>query len=193
MAGRFPVRRGGTGSVRHSVSAVWALLLASAMALAPGGCSENVKKPAAVITMEKGGEFRIEFYAEDAPKTVENFVTLAKKGFYNGLTFHRVHPNVSSTAAIRRATAPAAPATPSRPSSTSRSTCGARWPWRAAMSPDSAGSQFYIMLGGRRIWTASTPCSAGSRRAWRSSTRSAGRQDEDGEDRRGGAVVPGTE
>ncbi len=49
-------------------------------------------KQTAVITMEKGGEIRIEFFPEDAPKTVENFVTLAKKGFYDGLTFHRVEP-----------------------------------------------------------------------------------------------------
>src|SRR2546430_319006 len=48
---------------------------------------------AAVITLEKGGEIRIEFFPENAPKTVANFVTLAKRGFYNGLTFHRVVPN----------------------------------------------------------------------------------------------------
>jgi peptidyl-prolyl cis-trans isomerase B (cyclophilin B) len=34
----------------------------------------------------------IEFYPAVAPKTVENFETLTKKGFYNGLTFHRVVP-----------------------------------------------------------------------------------------------------
>src|SRR6266481_4876228 len=50
-------------------------------------------KQTAVITMEKGGEITIEFFPEDAPKTVENFVTLAKKGFYDGVTFHRVEPN----------------------------------------------------------------------------------------------------
>ena len=49
-------------------------------------------KQSAVITMEKGGEIAIEFFPDDAPKTVENFVTLAKKGFYNGVTFHRVEP-----------------------------------------------------------------------------------------------------
>src|SRR2546426_8271386 len=48
---------------------------------------------AAVITLEKGGEIRIEFFPENAPKTVANFVTLAKRGFYNGLTFHRVVPS----------------------------------------------------------------------------------------------------
>lgn len=35
----------------------------------------------------------VEFYEKDAPKTVENFISLSKKGFYDGLTFHRVIPN----------------------------------------------------------------------------------------------------
>ena len=39
------------------------------------------------------GTMKIEFFEKDAPKTVENFVTLAKKGYYNGLTFHRVIPD----------------------------------------------------------------------------------------------------
>ncbi len=39
------------------------------------------------------GVMKVEFYTEDAPKTVENFVKLAKKGFYNGLRFHRVIPD----------------------------------------------------------------------------------------------------
>lgn len=39
------------------------------------------------------GTMQIEFYDDDAPKTVENFVNLSKKGFYDGLTFHRVIPN----------------------------------------------------------------------------------------------------
>jgi len=39
------------------------------------------------------GDMKGELYSSDAPKTVDNFVTLAKKGFYNGLTFHRVIPN----------------------------------------------------------------------------------------------------
>ena len=70
----------------------WPLLIAVSVTLVLGGCGAEVKNPAAVVTMEKGGEFRIDFYKEDAPKTVENFVTLARKGFYDGLTFHRVQP-----------------------------------------------------------------------------------------------------
>jgi peptidyl-prolyl cis-trans isomerase B (cyclophilin B) len=38
------------------------------------------------------GELRIEFFGQDAPKTVENFVKLAQDGFYNGIKFHRVIP-----------------------------------------------------------------------------------------------------
>ena len=39
------------------------------------------------------GKMEVEFYVNDAPKTVENFVNLSKSGFYNGLTFHRVIPD----------------------------------------------------------------------------------------------------
>lgn len=39
------------------------------------------------------GVMKVEFYAEDAPKTVENFIKLAKEGYYNGLRFHRVIPD----------------------------------------------------------------------------------------------------
>lgn len=39
------------------------------------------------------GLMKVEFYEEDAPNTVKNFVELAKKGFYDNLTFHRVIPN----------------------------------------------------------------------------------------------------
>ena len=65
-------------------------------------------KQAAIITLESGGQIRIEFYPQDAPKTVENFVTLARRGFYDGLVFHRVVPGFVVRAATPRATAPAA-------------------------------------------------------------------------------------
>lgn len=42
------------------------------------------------VEMENGGVFVIELLPEYAPKTVENFENLVKKGFYDGLTFHRV-------------------------------------------------------------------------------------------------------
>ena len=39
------------------------------------------------------GIMKVTFYEDDAPNTVGNFVTLAKKGFYDGLAFHRVIPD----------------------------------------------------------------------------------------------------
>lgn len=49
------------------------------------------KKYTATIETEKG-DIVIELFAKDAPKTVNNFVFLAREGFYNGVTFHRVIP-----------------------------------------------------------------------------------------------------
>jgi cyclophilin family peptidyl-prolyl cis-trans isomerase len=44
-----------------------------------------------IVTLETTkGEIQFETYAEDAPNTVKNFITLAEKGFYNGVIFHRV-------------------------------------------------------------------------------------------------------
>ncbi|NBC04359.1 MAG: peptidylprolyl isomerase [Bacteroidetes bacterium] len=45
--------------------------------------------PKAIIKTEKG-DMKVNFFSEDAPNTVDNFVTLSNKGFYDGLTFHRV-------------------------------------------------------------------------------------------------------
>ncbi len=123
-----------------------ALLLTGALALGLGGCGENIKKPAAVITMEKGGEFRIEFYAEDAPKTVENFVTLAKKGFFDGLTFHRVHPNVLVHGGDPRGDGTGGPGYTIKAEFNKQKHVRGAVVMARLLSPDSAGSQFYIML-----------------------------------------------
>ncbi len=48
--------------------------------------------PKAEINTEKG-KMLVQFYEKDAPGTVKNFVDLSKKGFYDGLTFHRVIPD----------------------------------------------------------------------------------------------------
>lgn len=48
--------------------------------------------PKAEIITQKG-VMKLEFFDVDAPKTVKNFIDLSKKGFYDGVTFHRVLPN----------------------------------------------------------------------------------------------------
>ena len=50
------------------------------------------KNPVVTITMQDGGVMTAELYPEVAPNTVNNFISLVKKGFYNGLIFHRVIP-----------------------------------------------------------------------------------------------------
>ena len=50
----------------------------------------EVKNPIATMEVENFGTIQMELYPEFAPQTVANFVTLANRGFYDGLTFHRV-------------------------------------------------------------------------------------------------------
>ncbi len=52
---------------------------------------DTKKKYAATFHTERG-DFAVELFAKDAPQTVNNFVFLAREGFYNGVTFHRVIP-----------------------------------------------------------------------------------------------------
>ncbi len=53
---------------------------------------ENAKGPKAVIKTNRG-DITVQLFPEQAPKTVKNFVELAKKGYYDGVIFHRVIPD----------------------------------------------------------------------------------------------------
>ena len=50
----------------------------------------EVKNPIATMEVENFGTIKMELYPELAPQTVANFVTLANRGLYDGLTFHRI-------------------------------------------------------------------------------------------------------
>lgn len=52
----------------------------------------NAQNPVATIEVEEYGTIKVELYPECAPNTVTNFIRLANRGFYNGLTFHRTIP-----------------------------------------------------------------------------------------------------
>lgn len=52
----------------------------------------NPENPVATIEMKDGGVMKIELFYDKAPNTVKNFISLASKGFYDGLIFHRVIP-----------------------------------------------------------------------------------------------------
>ena len=51
---------------------------------------ETMKNPVITIEMENGKTIKAELYPEEAPNTVNNFISLASSGFYDGLIFHRV-------------------------------------------------------------------------------------------------------
>ena len=57
---------------------------------APPMTIDATKQYFATFKLAKGGEFVVELFADKAPVTVNNFVFLAREGFYNGTTFHRV-------------------------------------------------------------------------------------------------------
>ena len=73
-----------------------ALLTGLTVCAVCGGCSENPNQdkphPTAVIRVRDYGDIELELYQDVAPNTVANFISLAKDGFYNGLTFHRIVP-----------------------------------------------------------------------------------------------------
>jgi peptidyl-prolyl cis-trans isomerase B (cyclophilin B) len=104
-------------------------------------------KQTAIIALEKGGEIRIEFFPEDAPKTVENFVTLAKKGFYDGLAFHRVVPGFVVQGGDPKGNGTGGPGYTIKAEFNRQKHVRGTLAMARSQHPDSAGSQFYITYG----------------------------------------------
>ncbi len=53
----------------------------------------NIPNPVATMEVEGYGTVKLELYPDKAPNTVANFICLANRGFYDGLTFHRTIPD----------------------------------------------------------------------------------------------------
>ncbi|MDQ1316818.1 MAG: peptidyl-prolyl cis-trans isomerase [Candidatus Poribacteria bacterium] len=101
--------------------------------------------PVAVIEMDKGGKIVIQFYPLDAPNTVDNFIKLAKKGFYDGLTFHRVIAGFMAQGGDPLGSGSGGPGYKIKDEFNSRKhIAGTVAMARPPTPPDSAGSQFYI-------------------------------------------------
>jgi len=103
------------------------------------------------IEMENGDVMKGELYPEIAPETVKNFVDLAKKGFYNGLTFHRVIPGFMIQGGCPQGTGTGGPGHTIKGEfakngfeNNLKHDKGVLSMARS-MSPDSGGSQFFIM------------------------------------------------
>jgi peptidyl-prolyl cis-trans isomerase B (cyclophilin B) len=104
-------------------------------------------KQSGIIKLENGNEIRLEFFPQDAPKTVENFVTLAKKGFYNGLTFHRVVPGFVVQGGCPKGNGTGGPGYTVPAEFNKNKHVRGSLAMARSQHPDSAGSQFYITYG----------------------------------------------
>lgn len=111
-----------------------------------------MKNPIVTITMENGGVIKAELYTEVAPNTVNNFVDLVNRGFYDGLIFHRVIPGFMIQGGCPEGTGTGGPGYSIKGEFTSngfkndlKHSKGVLSMARA-MHPDSAGSQFFIMV-----------------------------------------------
>ena len=103
------------------------------------------------IKMKNGDEMVAELYPEIAPVTVENFLKLVNKGFYNGLTFHRVIPGFMIQGGCPLGTGTGGPGWSIKGefrangfNNDLKHTAGVLSMARA-YDPDSAGSQFFII------------------------------------------------
>ena len=104
-------------------------------------------KQTGVITLDNGHEIRLELYPGDAPKTVDNFVTLAKKGFYNNLTFHRVVPDFVVQGGCPKGNGTGGPGYTIPAEFNKQRHVRGSVAMARSQHPDSAGSQFYICYG----------------------------------------------
>lgn len=105
------------------------------------------QKKIATIEMESGAKITIELYPDIAPKTVENFEKLANKGFYNGLTFHRVEPGFVVQGGDPKGDGTGGPGyTIPDEFTTQKKHVTGTVAMAHSQAPNSAGSQFYICL-----------------------------------------------
>nr|WP_129726292.1 peptidylprolyl isomerase [Ectobacillus funiculus] len=138
------------------------------LALILGGCSTNTdkketqaqatkkiqveKNPVVTIVMENDKQIKVELYPEVAPNTVLNFISLAQKGFYDGLTFHRVIPGFMIQGGDPEGTGTGGPGYTIRGEFSSNGFKNNIKHETGVISmarsnnPDSAGSQFFIMV-----------------------------------------------
>lgn len=119
----------------------------------PAARGEKSKKnPIVTIVMEDGQKITVELYPSIAPNTVRNFVSLVKKGFYNGLIFHRVIPGFMIQGGDPSGDGSGGPGYSIKGEFSSNGFANDLKHTRGVISmartsvPDSAGSQFFIMV-----------------------------------------------
>jgi cyclophilin family peptidyl-prolyl cis-trans isomerase len=111
--------------------------------------AEAAKLRARIAT--KRGEIVFSFYPGDAPATVASFVKLARAGFYDGLTFHRVEPGFVIQGGCPLGTGTGDAGYKLKAEFNAHPHVQGTVAMARAQDPNSAGSQFYICLGDARF------------------------------------------
>ena len=110
------------------------------------------QNPVVTFEMENGGKMVAELYPEVAPNTVNNFISLVKNGFYNGLIFHRVIPGFMIQGGCPEGSGMGGPGYSIKGEFSGNGVKNDLKHDRGvlsmarAMNPNSAGSQFFIMV-----------------------------------------------
>ena len=110
------------------------------------------QNPIVTIEMEDGGVMKAELYPDVAPNTVNNFISLVQKGFYDGLIFHRVIPGFMIQGGCPDGTGMGGPGYSIKGEFTGNGFQNNLVHDRGVLSmartmaPDSAGSQFFVMV-----------------------------------------------
>lgn len=119
---------------------------------APTTSTDNSKNPVVTIEMEDGQKIVVELYTNVAPNTVRNFVSLVNRGFYDGLTFHRVVPGFMIQGGDPSGNGSGGPGYNIKGEFNNNGFSNNLKHERGVISmartnmPDSAGSQFFIMV-----------------------------------------------
>ncbi|MEP6807333.1 MAG: peptidylprolyl isomerase [Chloroflexota bacterium] len=113
----------------------------------PTGSLDQTKSYSARLKTERG-EIVVELFADDAPMTVENFVNLARAGFYDGTSFHRVIPGFMAQGGDPTGTGTGGPGYNFGDElSTKRRHDGPGVLSMANAGPNTNGSQFFLTFG----------------------------------------------
>ena len=110
------------------------------------------QNPIVTFEMEDGGKMVAELYPEVAPISVNTFISLVKRGFYNGLTFHRVIPGFMIQGGCPQGTGTGGPGYTIKGEFSGTGVKNGLKQDRGilsmarAMHPNSAGSQFFVMV-----------------------------------------------
>jgi peptidylprolyl isomerase len=116
-------------------------------AAAPAMTIDTHKQYFANIKMARGGEFVIQLYPDKAPITVNSFVFLARQGFYNGVTFHRVLDGFMAQGGDPTGTGQGGPGYQFINENSDLKFDKAGVVAMANAGPDTNGSQFFITFG----------------------------------------------